>query len=191
MKAWKIASVIGVIVLIILVVVPRSYFVKSEVINKTNTNIALTNGPKEMNEFMLNVIKIQAISGDMGNTIEYTLKDIVTENEASDVLTSDFNDLQEIKENVIALGDEYPEELGKNINIVITNIDKLQNIAKDTIPYIQNYNEEKLKGLSTEISYCFNKSVSKIGKYTVNQEAYNNELANMTYKYNKAKEYVS
>ncbi|MGL4873928.1 MAG: hypothetical protein ACRC30_04675 [Clostridium sp.] len=191
MKAWKVVGIVGVVVLIILIAVPRSYFVKKEVVSEPSKNVALTNGPKEINEFVSNVIKVQAISGDMGNTIEYTLKDIITENEASEVLASDYNELEEIKGNIVSLKNEYPNELGKEASMAIENIDKLENITKDTMPYIQNYNAEKLQSLSTEISYCFNYQIDSVGKYTVSQEAYNNELADMTEKYNAAKEYVS
>ncbi|MGL5649648.1 MAG: hypothetical protein ACRDDY_17590 [Clostridium sp.] len=191
MKVGKVLGIIGIIVLIILIIIPRSYFVKKEVVNSQTEKVALTNGPKEVNEFVSNIIEVQAISGDMGNTIEYTLKDIITQNEASQVLAADFNDLEEIKGKIISLGNEYPEELGKEANVAVQNINKLENITKETLPYIQNYNAEKLQSLSSEISYCFNYNVDKIGRYTVNQGAYNNELADMTYKYNNAKQYVS
>lgn len=195
----KIKSLLGILIVIIvgiLIVIPRSYFVKSNIkeenatLSKTVQN--LTNGPEYMNSFLRNTIEIQAISGDMGNTIEYTLRDLIAKDTAVSILNKDYTILENIKENLISLKNKNSEELSNLINKQIDNINKLENLNKTAIPNIQNFNIQNLEDLSKNIAFSFFEGEPNIGnKYKINLDSYNSVLAEKTYEYNFAKDYIS
>ncbi|WP_195970536.1 hypothetical protein [Clostridium thermobutyricum] len=195
----KIKSLLGILIVIIvgiLIVIPRSYFVKSNIkeenatLSKTVQN--LTNGPEYMNSFLRNTIEIQAISGDMGNTIEYTLRDLIAKDTAVSILNKDYTILENIKENLISLKNKNSEELSNLINKQIDNINKLENLNKTAIPNIQNFNIQNLEDLSKNIAFSFCEGEPNIGnKYKINLDSYNSVLAEKTYEYNFAKDYIS
>lgn len=187
----KILVIIGIVILVGLMIIPRSFFVSSNVSKKVTTeNENLTDGPEYVDALVSNIIKIQAISGDMGNTIEYTIKDLITENEASEVLNSDYSVLNNEKTQLENLKNNHPD-IKDVAETWIENINKLQSLNTQALPYIQNFNEEGLKNIENEITYCFGNEYTKINKYNINKNEYDKALANDTYKYNTAKAYIS
>lgn len=187
----KILTAIGIVILVALIVIPRSYFVNDSTQKIVTTKaVNLTDGPEYVNRLFSNIIEIQAISGDMGNTIEYTIKDLITENEASEILNSDYSILKNKKTELESLKNSYPE-IAPIANTWIENINKLQNLNTKALPYIQNFNEEGLKNVETEITYCFGDEYTEINGYKVNQNEYDKALAEATYEYNGAKAYIS
>lgn len=195
----KIKSLLGILIVIIvgiLIVIPRSYFVKNNIKEENATSSKtvqnLTNGPEYMNSFLRNTIEIQAISGDMGNTIEYTLRDLIAKDTAVSILNKDYTILENIKENLISLKNKNSEELSNLINKQIDNINKLENLNKTAIPNIQNFNIQNLEDLSKNIAFSFCEGEPNIGnKYKINLDSYNSVLAEKTYEYNFAKDYIS
>ncbi|MGL5415335.1 MAG: hypothetical protein ACRDAU_06735 [Clostridium sp.] len=187
----KTMIIISIVVLGILLVVPRTWFVNDGTQKVTvQNNVNLTDGPDYINTLTSNIIKVQAISGDMGNTIEYTIKDLITQNEASEILSSDNSILENIKIEMESIKSNNPNTEA-TVNQWIGNINKIQGLSVESMPYIQNFNEAGLTNVQRNITSLFGEEYSEINGYKVNQNAYQEALAKETYKYNTAKTYIS
>ncbi|WP_297636452.1 hypothetical protein [uncultured Clostridium sp.] len=186
-----IVIIVSIIILGVLLIIPRTWFVSNstpKVTVQNDTN--LTAGPDYINTLTSNIIKVQAISGDMGNTIEYTIKDLITQNEASEILSSDSSVLENIKIEMESIKSNHPNTEA-TVNQWIGNINKIQSLNAEAIPYIQNFNESGLTNVQNDITSLFGAEYSEINGYKVNQNAYQEALAGETYKYNTAKTYIS
>lgn len=186
-----IAMIVGIIILGVLLVVPRTWFVNDSKPQVTaQNNINLTDGPEYINTLASNIVKIQAISGDMGNTIEYTIKDLITQNEASEILSSDSSILENIKLEMESIKNNHPDTEA-TVNQWIENIKNIQSLNAEAMPYVQNFNEAELTNVQSKITELFGTDYSEISGYKVNQTVYQEALAQETYKYNTAKTYIS
>lgn len=186
-----IVIIVSIIILGVLLIIPRTWFVSNSTPQVTVQNTAnLTNGPDYINTLTSNIIKVQAISGDMGNTIEYTTRDLITQNEASEILSSDSSVLENIKLEMKSIKNNYPNTQG-TVNQWVENINKIQSLNAQAIPYVQNFNEAGLTNIQRSITTLFGEEYSEINGYKVNQNVYQETLAQETYKYNTAKTYIS